>query len=244
MAGLVAYESSDEDEQVTPQPAAEPLPKTEAVTADANSITKAPKSPRLVARVYEGDAVYGPQMGPSSGPSFSPLEEDPTAAEGQLPPGSPYTATRTLLHDLTLPAVPDMDIPPSPPGSPSAATSKKFENFLELKKKGVHFNSRLADTASMKNPALADKLMAFAELDSRDQYRTTLAVDLWDPDVFPRHAYKEQLRQSQSDIAQARARPTGEPVKFVPAEAPSSAAEDSRTSQAAGAGKRKTRFDT
>lgn len=134
-----------------------------------------------------------------------------------------------------------MDIPPSPPGSPPAATSRKFETFLELKKKGVHFNARLADTPSMMNPALADKLMAFAELDHRDAYRTTLPRDLWDPDAFPRLAYKERLRQSQSDVAQARVRAAGEPVKFVPSEA---AAEDGRTAQGLGTGKRKTRFDT
>lgn len=97
----------------------------------------------------------------------------------------------------------------------------------------------------MKNPALADKLMAFAELDHRDQYRTTLPADLhWDPEVFPRHAYKEQLRQSQTDIAQARTRAAGDPVKFVAAEGASSVVEDGRTAQAPSTGKRKTRFDT
>jgi hypothetical protein len=160
------------------------------------------------------------------------------------PPGSPYTAKRALLRDLTLPAVPDMDIPASPPGSPSATTSKKFENFLELKKKGVHFNARLADNPSMKNPSLADKLLGFAELDHRDQYRTTLAADLWNPDAFPRHAYKEQLRQSQTDIAQARARAPGAPVNFVSSEASSSASQDSKTNPVSSTGKRKTRFDT
>ncbi|KAI0185399.1 HCNGP-like protein-domain-containing protein [Xylaria flabelliformis] len=255
MAGLVAYESSDEDEEVKPQPAPEPLRETESATADINSTLsiaakETPKGPQPKQTIDEGPTIYGPQIGPSSGPSFPPLEEDLAGAEVELPlplpPGSPYTATRALLRDLTLPAVPDMDIPPSPPGSPpSAATSKKLENFLELKKKGVHFNARLADTASMKNPALADKLMAFAELDHRDQYRTTLPADLlWDPDAFPRHAYKEQLRQSQSDIAQARTRAAGDPVKFVAAEGSSTAAEESRTGQAPSTGKRKTRFDT
>ncbi|RYC54421.1 hypothetical protein CHU98_g11789 [Xylaria longipes] len=254
MAGLVTYESSDEDEEVKPQPALEPLRKTESVTADANStpntaVKETSKSPQPKPKADEEPAVYGPQMGPSSGPSFPPLEADPAAGEAEvplLPPGSPYTTTRALLRDLTLPTVPDMDIPPSPPGSPpSAATSKKLENFLELKKKGVHFNARLADTTSMKNPALADKLMAFAELDHRDQYRTTLPADVsWDPDAFPRHAYKEQLRQSQSDIAQARARATGDPVKFVSAERSSTSAEDSKTTQGPSTGKRKTRFDT
>ncbi|KAI0972740.1 HCNGP-like protein-domain-containing protein [Xylaria arbuscula] len=254
MAGLVAYESSDEEEEVKPQPAQpapEPLRNTEAATADTNSIPRtttkeAPKSEKLETTVDEAQqSVYGPQIGPSSsGPSFPPLEEDPAVIEVPLPPGSPYTATRALLRDLTLPAVPDMDIPPSPPGSPSAATSKKFENFLELKKKGVHFNARLADTTSMKNPALADKLMAFVELDHRDQYRTTLPADLWDPDMLPRYAYKEQLRQSQTECQQAKARATGAPVKFAPSEVSSpSNAEDSKTSQASSTARRKTRFD-
>ncbi|KAI0817208.1 HCNGP-like protein-domain-containing protein [Xylaria sp. FL0064] len=255
MAGLVAYESSDEEDEVKPhpaQPAPEPLRRTEEAKADTNSIPntttkEAPKSPQPKPKVDEAQAVYGPQIGPSSGPSFPPLEEDPAAVEIPLPPGSPYTATRALLRDLTLPAVPDMDIPPSPPGSPSAATSKKFENFLELKKKGVHFNARLADNSSMKNPVLADKLMAFVELDHRDQYRTTLPVDLWDPEAFPRYAYKEQLRQSQSECAQARARAAGAPVKFVAAEAAASSSanvEDGKTAQASTTGRRKTRFDT
>ncbi|KAI1828570.1 HCNGP-like protein-domain-containing protein [Xylaria intraflava] len=239
MAGLVAYESSDEEEEL--------LRKTEAVKADVTSTSSTTKKeasvPESKVIADEGPAVYGPQIGPSSGPGFPPLEEDVTGTEATLPPGSPYTATRALLRDLTLPTVPDTDIPPSPPGSPSAVTSKKFENFLELKKKGVHFNSRLADTPSMKNPALADKLMAFAELDHRDQYRTTLSTDLWDADAFPRSAYKEQLRQSQSDIGQARARAPGAPVNFVSSGTSSPATSDAKTAQIASTGKRKTRFD-
>ncbi|KAI1171214.1 HCNGP-like protein-domain-containing protein [Nemania sp. FL0916] len=262
MAGLVAYESSDEEEEVKSEAAApEPLRKTEAVKADANStpgtsIQGPPKAPQPEPQQQELDtderpAVYGPQIGPSSAPTFPPLEveEDPASAEGVAPSraGSPYTAMRALLRDLTLPAVPDMSIPPSPPGSPPPATSRKFENFLELKKRGVHFNARLADTPSMKNPALADKLLAFAGLDHRDQYRTTLPSELLcGPDAFPRQAYCEQLRQSQSEIAQSRARPAGEPVKFVSADSVSAAAAagDGKPTQAPSAGKRKTRFDT
>ncbi|GAP90405.1 putative hcngp-like protein [Rosellinia necatrix] len=274
MAGLVAYESSDEEEELKPQPAPEPLRKTEAITADTSSIPSTstkdtPKrlQPTAKANEEQKPAVYGPQIGPSSGAtSFPPLEEDPSTAEPPplllpplpLPPGSPYTATRALLRDLTLPAVPDMAIPPSPPGSPPPAdSSRRFEGFLELKRKGVHFNARLAGSAPMRNPALADKLLAFADLDHRDQYRTALGPDLcpWaDPDAYPRHAYREQLRQAQTDAAQARARAAGEPVKFVPPEGAATAAvsvssaaaagEDAKTAQAAGTAKRKTRFDT
>ncbi|KAI0154802.1 hypothetical protein GGR57DRAFT_465071 [Xylariaceae sp. FL1272] len=238
MAGLVAYESSDEEEEVKPQPAPKLLKNTEQATADTNSKsnTTQPTIQTPTSNIDEASnpttdpspSVYGPQIGPSSGPSYPPLEEDTLPP---LPPGSPYTATRAMLRDLTLPAVPNMDIPPSPPGSPSPL-NKKFENFLELKKKGIHFNSRIASNPSMKNPALADKLLAYAELDVRDQYETTLSKDILNFD-FPRDAFKEKLRASQSEIKSGRSRKQGQPVEF-------------EKSSAAGtsSGKRKTRFDT
>lgn len=141
--------------------------------------------------------------------------EDSDSASPANPPGSPYTSTRALLRDLTLPPVPNTSIPPSPPGSPPAATSAKFERFLELKKQGVHFNSKVAANPSLRNPALADKLLAFVELAAADQYLTTLPPDVWDPAAFPREAYKEQLRLSQAEIEKARARGKGAPVEFV-----------------------------
>lgn len=94
-----------------------------------------------------------------------------SSAEALEPSKSPYTATRTLLRDLTLPAIPNMDIPASPVLSPSsdigsieklAALTSKFDKFLELKRtKGQHFNSRIAQSAATKNPGLMDKLMRF-----------------------------------------------------------------------------------
>lgn len=185
-------------------------------------------------------------------------EEEGGSGSG-LPPGSPYTATRALLRDLTLPPLPNTAIPPSPPGrSPPPATSAKFERFLELKKQGVHFNSKVAQNPSMGNPALMDKLLAFVELGSpADQYRTTLAADVWDPEAFPRAAYREQLRQSQIEIEKARARGKGAPVDFVAASASGTATATAGGSDQGAAqqgssqgsapkqsvGKRKTRFD-
>jgi hypothetical protein len=204
--------------------------------------------------------MIGPQMGPSaasgSGAAFPPLEdptqdEDPSSSGGggggattatapPVAPGSPYSSTRATLRDLTLPPVPNMDIPPSPPGSPPPATNKKFAQFLELKKKGVHFNSKIAGSSALKNPALMDKLLGFVDLDQKDQYATTLAPDIWNPKGFPRHAFREQLRASQSEMTQARARGKGAAVEFVPATA--AAVEEGSVSS--GGSKRKTRFDT
>jgi hypothetical protein len=219
-----------------------------------------PLRPAAPSSFAEADApsVIGPMpQAPDAGAStsFPPLEEAPLEADEAppLPPGSPFSANRALLRDLTLPRLPNMDIPPSPPGSPPPATSKKFEQFLDLKKKGVHFNSKIAQSSALKNPGLMDKLLAFVEVDQRDQYRSTTTADLWDPTGFPRDAFKEQLRQSQTEIGQARARQKGGPVEFVAASSASRDATPARDTAAgrltpsadvfSNLGKRKSRFD-
>lgn len=125
-----------------------------------------------------------------------------------------------------------MDIPPSPPSSPSqitaqAALSAKFDKFLELKrKKGVHFNARIADSHALKNPPLMDKLLGFVgvgvdfengTIEGTDQYATTLPTELWDPAAFPEWAYRGPLRKSQEKLQKERGREKGEAVQFVPA---------------------------
>ncbi|KAK3298820.1 uncharacterized protein B0H64DRAFT_83070 [Chaetomium fimeti] len=192
--GLVSYDSSDEDEEVQPQVDAQPpkpavIPPTSDIqtapkpkpTTTTNSSTPTPPQPPA-----PGPAL-GPVLGPTFGPSRPPppttntndqdpseeidlafLSQDPTPQnqdQNTEPPRSPHTRTRTLLHNLTLPAVPNMDIPPSPPGSPPPgldALTAKFDTFLRLKRtRGVHFNERLARSAGMANPAVADRLLGF-----------------------------------------------------------------------------------
>ncbi|KAI1098601.1 HCNGP-like protein-domain-containing protein [Jackrogersella minutella] len=255
MAGLVAYESSDEEEEVVQQPESKSLKQTQDNPVDTKGNPGAAIGPKAASQKPDEQpaAVFGPQIGPApaAGPSFPPLEEDDEADSGPgLPPGSPYSATRALLRDLTLPPLPNTDIPPSPPGSPPPATSAKFERFLELKKQGVHFNSKLAQNPSLRNPALTEKLLSFVELAAApDQYRTTLPKEIWDPAAFPRYAYKEQLKASQSEIEKTRARGKGAPMEFVVASAGDAQGAQQSSSQSGsgpklGAGKRKTRFDT
>ncbi|EAQ89379.1 hypothetical protein CHGG_05998 [Chaetomium globosum CBS 148.51] len=136
--------------------------------------------------------ALGPVLGPTLGPSRPPPPKTTTNASDQKPQAeqeeaaeeidlaflsapdntnpsqrspSPYTRTRTLLHNLTLPAVPNMDIPASPPGSPPPgldALTAKFDTFLRLKRtRGVHFNERLARSAGMANPAVVERLLGF-----------------------------------------------------------------------------------
>ena len=147
-------------------------------------------------------------------------------ADPSQPPSSPYTTNRTLLHNLTMPTVANLDIPPSPPpGSPSsdaaqAALTAKFDKFLELKrKKGVHFNARIADSHAFKNPAQTDKLLTFVGLDAEGagQYGTVLPRELWDPAAFPEWAYRMDLRKTQDKVQRERGRKEGEAVQFVPA---------------------------
>lgn len=181
-----------------------------------------------IAAAKEDTVVIGPvqQNAVPLGPSLPPVgehlinEEDPS---GQIP-SSPYSANRALLRDLTLPSAPNMDIPPSPPGSPQPGANKKFDQFLELKKKGVHFNAKLEQSSALKNPSLMDKLMTFVEIDEGNQYSTTLPTDLWDPNGFPEWAFKDKLRRSVEKFAKEKEAEKASggrtAVDFVPSTAP------------------------
>lgn len=125
-------------------------------------------------------------------------EDEPEA------PASPYSANRATIHDLTLPSVPNLDIPPSPPGSPPARVSKTFGQFLALKEKGTHFNKKLEQSTALRNPSVMDKLLEFAGLDGQQQYETTVSTDLWDPAAFPEPAFVEKLRKSRETLAKER----------------------------------------
>lgn len=141
-------------------------------------------------------------------------------ADPDRPPQSPYSANRSLIHDLTLPSVPDFDIPPSPPGSPPAAIDKKSSQFLDLKKKGIHFNQKLEQSAALKNPNVMDKLMRFVELEGAGQYETTLPKDLWNPDALPEWAHRDGLRKTREQLVKEReaqnASGARKAVDFVP----------------------------
>lgn len=154
---------------------------------------------------------------------------------------SPYSANRAATRNLTMPLLPNLDIPPSPPGSPPPGMEEKFERFLQLKKQGVHFNDKLAGSSALKNPMLLQRLMASAGLSESDQYATALPEDLWDPSAFPNHAYKEELARSQQQIAKRKEegnlRKQREKVDFVPtADAERSFRGDGTTSMFGGKG--------
>ena len=126
-----------------------------------------------------------------------------TAADQDDPssnPQSPYSSAKLTIRDLTMPPIPNFDIPPSPPGSPPPESTAKFAHFLELKKRGVHFNSKLQDSSALRNPGLFQKLMDFAGIAEDDQYVSALPEDLAVPKTFPTWAYSEQLDKTQQRV--------------------------------------------
>jgi len=151
------------------------------------------------------------QLGPSTsnevpnGPVLGPVSMNTTPYPDERSAGgrtSPFSASWTLTQDLTLPPVPNLDIPPSPPGSPDPAVNAKFEHFLFLKKQGVHFNAKLASSSSLKNPSLLIKMMEHAGIDEQAQYNTSLPVELWNTSTLPPWAFKEELFRAQQEARQ------------------------------------------
>ncbi|KAH6675542.1 HCNGP-like protein-domain-containing protein [Halenospora varia] len=236
MAGLVNYGSSDEDEETvvdgregnqenTAPPAIHKVNGTqEQVKSNGKAHPNAPSNTPKKPAPKPDAPLVGPALGPSipiNAPEMSMGLLEESQDDGSTTPQSPYSANRALLRDLTLPSLPNYDIPASPPGSPLEGSNAKFKHFLQLKKQGIHFNEKLAKSSALKNPSLMQKLMDFSGIDEAGQYSTTLSRDLWNPDCFPEYAYKEQLAKSQQKILKRKedekARGLRESVDFVPA---------------------------
>lgn len=123
-----------------------------------------------------------------------------------------------------MPTVPNFSIPNSPPpparnseeAAALAATTKKFERFLELKKQGVHFNQRLKNTSSLRNPSLLPKLMEFAGVSKEDSYANTLTGGMEVPGVWPEHFSPENLVKMDERLNRRRMGER-EKVEFVAA---------------------------
>ena len=214
---------------------------------------KQPTEPRICPSLPSDAAAIGPSLPPDEADLDYPVDMEDDDSSSAQAPASPYSANRALLRDLTLPTAPNMDIPPSPPGSPPPGLNAKFDQFLDLKRgKGTHFNARVAQSAALKNPALMDKLLGFVGMDptfedgndGAAQYATTLPSDIWDPTGFPEWAFRGQLRRSQERVQKEKARGAGQGVEFVPASSNNPNRQvGSRTGTPKVTGKRKSRFD-
>jgi hypothetical protein len=171
-----------------------------------NTRTEAAPAPETLsepAPLEQPAVANGPVNGPSQGPTASPPPPD-EGASNDAPPGSPYTTNRAIIQNLTLPTVPNFDIPPSPPGSPPQRATKKFTQFLELKKKGQHFNQRLEGSSVLRDPGHLRKLLDFAGISEEEQYASALSEEVAVPTVFPEWAFAEELKVSQKRILKAK----------------------------------------
>lgn len=176
--------------------------------------------PTATAASIEEDDI--PRIGP-----FQPSQLPSPTNDNNIGPqllsrkSSPFSINRALLRDMTLPPVPNLDIPPSPPGSPNPTASQKFAHFLSIKRQGVHFNEKLANSSSLRNPSLLTKLMEHTGIDAQAQYATSLPKELWDPvGILPPWGYKEELLKSQQEIRrkveEKKALGQREAIEFVP----------------------------
>ncbi|KAI5215570.1 hypothetical protein E4T41_09549 [Aureobasidium subglaciale] len=214
---------STTEPQSQPEPQPQPRPTSTAIQAPAPAPEPTPIGPSL-------GPVAGPAAGPSPMPEPSPLANE-SGEEGVSAPPSPYTASRLMIRNLTMPPVPNFQIPPSPPGSPPPDTTTKFARFLDLKKKGTHFNERLYHSSALRNPGLLSKLMHFAGISQEDQYATP-----WSQGVvatqFPEWAYGDKLVAAHEKIAKKKelekAKTPREAVDFVPAKQEATASTSGR----------------
>ncbi|TQS38525.1 hypothetical protein Golomagni_00968 [Golovinomyces magnicellulatus] len=159
---------------------------------------------------------------PLIGPQFpDPATECNFSEDAAFNALSPYSKNRAMLRNLTILKQPNYEIPPSPHGSPQKSMEAKFNHFLELKKRGVHFNQKLAKSTVLRNPSLMQKLMDFAGIDEIGQYFSTLPESQWNPSIFPNSAFKDELGASQKRILKTRedekAKAPRETVEFIPA---------------------------
>ncbi|EED20365.1 conserved hypothetical protein [Talaromyces stipitatus ATCC 10500] len=222
MLGLVSYDSSSEDEAT---------PSEVKISSEAKKDRDGETSIKDTTSIERGEATAEHmdtpplESSPISGPVLGP--EQPSeilgSSMGQQHQGqsSPYSTSRALIQDLTLPPVPNLEIPPSPPGSPNPIASGKTTQFLALKKQGVHFNEKLSASSSLKNPSLFLKLREHTGIDNESQYASALPPDIWDHTSLPAWAYKEELYKMQqairSKIDEARQEDKNRTIDFATA---------------------------
>ncbi|KAK5720031.1 hypothetical protein LTR15_007304 [Elasticomyces elasticus] len=246
MSALVAYASSDEEDDVQPEKPAKSFTDAQVARIVKEGLSAQQPSKRSHASIAEPETHIQP-LGPAQGPSALAQDMSDTPSD---PPASPYTSERLRVRELTMPPFPNFEIPDAPPlpqmnseeAAALAATTKKFERFLELKKQGVHFNERLQNSSSLRNPSLLPKLMEFASISLEDSYASTISESeggvpvKWAEECYVENLVKQNEKREKKRVAER------EKVDFVPAQAKSRASSAAGT-PASGATGRKSRFD-
>jgi hypothetical protein len=185
------------------------------------------------------------------GPAPAPSPQYDTVETLSEPPLSPHTTERSLVRSLTMPPYPNFDIPDPPPlpapnseeAARLAATTKKFERFLEVKREGMHFNERLQNSSSLRNPSLLPKLMVFAGVSLEESYATTIPSDVGGvPTKWPEECYVEALVKANERREKKRLGERGK-VEFVAAKGSKSGPSSANGTPGSNGNGRKSRFD-
>ncbi|KAI6877255.1 hypothetical protein KC363_g9202 [Hortaea werneckii] len=131
-----------------------------------------------------------------------------------------------------MPTIPNFTIPDSPPPPPRnseeaaalPARTKKFDRFLTLKSKDVHFHHRLLHSSSLRNPAFLPNLMEFAGLGPEDVYASALREEAggvpvkWRPECYVENLVEESRRwEKKKKMAMVEGKGGGGRREFVPA---------------------------
>jgi len=192
MNGLVSYGSSDDEDEAPVAAAAQqshsspPTGRVETVSSDQQGMPNATSA--------SVNAMVGPSMpNDASAMVQDAYEED---AKQEIPPMS----EEDLLRYLTQPSHPVASFPPEATSEADPAVTARFKRFLELKRKGVHFNEDLAGKSSFKNPTLFASLLERSNLPSQSQYASSVPSLVFCMDLFPPWAYKEELLRSQQAL--------------------------------------------
>ncbi|RKF78410.1 hypothetical protein GcM3_064008 [Golovinomyces cichoracearum] len=223
MSALVCYSSSGDEDEALHQSSDSNVQNISWRHTDneiSTSEENIKKQPSSHSPQHKTDDLKTPA--PLIGPQFpDPVIKCNFSEDAAFNALSPYSKNRAMLRNLTISKQPNYDIPPSPHGSPKKSTEAKFNHFLELKKQGVHFNQKLAKSTALRNPSLMQNLLDFAGIDEIGQYLSTLPESQWNPNIFPKSAYKDELSESQKRILKARedekTKVPRETVDFIPA---------------------------
>ncbi|GAM83425.1 hypothetical protein ANO11243_014130 [Dothideomycetidae sp. 11243] len=212
--GLGGYDSdSDEENDVTADPG---TLKAEAVEDDHQAGPTKDSEDTAMTDHAAATAALGPSL-----PMDDREDQIPGLDMPEVDPFlSPFSQTRQRVRMLTMPPVPNFDIPPSPPPlDPSAAAvmNKKVRHFLDLKQRGVHFNQRLLNSNALKNPGMSGRLMEYAGIEGVVQYDHAMADGLG---VDVRHWAGLKIEDIVSKMEEERRREAngrkGRPREFVP----------------------------
>lgn len=187
MNGLIAYDSSSDEEGIQAQAVVEARKVGVELESPVNGTALI--TPHALVQPGDADASNG-GGGALLGPS---MPDDVVDSYG-------VQSEQDIIRRLTRASHPMSSIPDSPPGSPDPTANARIGRFLELKARGVHFNEDLASKSTFRNPSLLANMMKRAGIDEDEQYTTSLPTALWDHSTFPDWSYKEELLRSQQEL--------------------------------------------